>query len=334
MIRYRFGRWGSDVEGASSNFRELLNLVETLETMAKTEELSGAEVFLFTDNSTAEAAFHRGSSSSKRLHTLVRKLKLLEMVFIMRLHVVHVAGKRMIEQGTDGLSRGCLTDGVMIGREMSSFIPLHEDALSRSGDLWTWLQRGAGDDVLELLRPEGWFERGHDMAGGKVNCDGTWVPVYKWGNFIWSPPPCVAGQCIEELRKARHKRQQSTHIFVCPKVMASVWQRHLYRSADLVIHIPAGHQAWSTSQHESLLLGFYFPFLLHEPWQLKGSNTILGMARRLQQVCKTDSSASGLVLRELWQFTRKLPNLPELVVRRMLHGAEHHTISKTTTRKR
>lgn len=325
MVHYRFGRWGDEMGGESSNFRELNNLVDTLAEMAKRDELSGVEVFLFTDNSTAEAAFYRGSSSNKKLYSLVKRLKLLEMVHDTRIHIIHIAGKRMIVQGTDGLSRGCLTDGVMAGEVMTSFVPLHHTAVERCRELLPWLQGalGSGEDrELELLAPEDWFEKGHDIVGGNPNCDGVWLPVYGYGRYVWCPPPCVASQCLEELRKARHKRQRSTHIFVCPRVMAYTWQRQLFRSADIVLQIPAGHPAWPESQHESLIVGFYFPFLSHEPWQLKGSNTILGMARRLQQVCKANPSTSGLVLRELWDFTSKLPNLPEFVVRRMLRGSQ------------
>jgi hypothetical protein len=336
-VHYRFGRWGSEADGASSNFRELCNLVETLQAAADRGELMGVEVFLFTDNSTAEAAVHRGSSSNKRLYALVKQLKLIEMLNGSRIHVIHVAGKRMIAQGTDGLSRGCLTDGVMIGEAMTSFVPLHRHAVERSDKLVSWLQECSGDDVnskLELLTPEGWFERGHDIVGGKPNCDGIWAPVYRHGIYVWSPPPCVANQCLEELRKARHKRQRSTHVFVCPRIMTFAWQRHLFRSADIVIQIPPGHPAWDESQHESLIIGFYFPFLLYEPWQLKNTNTILGMARHLQQVCKTNPSASGPVLRELWDFTRKLSSLPELVVWRMLRGSRHPKFSSTASGKR
>ena len=47
------------------------------------------------------------------------------------LHVVHVAGTRMIEQGTDGLFRGALLEGVMAGRDMLSFVDLALTAIQR-----------------------------------------------------------------------------------------------------------------------------------------------------------------------------------------------------------
>ena len=44
------------------------------------------------------------------------------MAWRLMLHVVHVAGTRMIEQGTDGLSRGLLLEEVMTGQDILAFV--------------------------------------------------------------------------------------------------------------------------------------------------------------------------------------------------------------------
>lgn len=336
-IKYRFGRWGNDGEGTSSNFRELCNLVDVLEAMGRNGELAGVEVFLFTDNSTAEAAFNRGSSGSLKLYELIKRVKLLEMFFKARVHVIHVAGSRMIQQGTDGLSRGCLMEGVMKGESILSFIPLHQTAIERSRSLVEWLQETydeQGRSMLTVLEAVDWFVKGQDIIGGVRNVDGCWVPEYGTGQFIWAPPPCIAVRCMEELRRARHKRQVSTHVFICPKIMTVDWQRHLYKSADVVLTLNPGHPAWDNTQHEPLLIGFYFPYLRYEPWQLKGNEKIMGMAGHLQRVCKDDPSSSGTLLRQLWKFTRKLSNMPERMVRNLLQGTEYVKVSKAAARKR
>lgn len=199
-VRYRFGRWGSEAE----------------EEMGEKGELSGVEVFLFTDNSTAEAACARGSSSTRPLLELVKRFKLMEMTFKTRIHVIHVSGKRMIAQGADGLSRGCLSGGVMRCERMEAFIPLHNSAAVRSPGIIAWLQDccgNSGEAPFKLLKPEDWYVLGQDIVGNTRNCDGMWLPTYDRGNYVWAPPPCVAFQCLEELRKARHKRQVSCHIF-------------------------------------------------------------------------------------------------------------------------
>ena len=62
---YRYGEWCSEVAERSSNYRELYNLVLGIQELAGKGKLSGVEMFIFTDNSTAEGAFFRGTSSNK-----------------------------------------------------------------------------------------------------------------------------------------------------------------------------------------------------------------------------------------------------------------------------
>ena len=110
---YRYGVWGlSVVDDSSSNYRELRNLVESLEMSGASGELNGKEVFLFTDNSTVEAVTAKESSTSPLLYELVVRLFQLSSVFLCSVNIIHVAGTRMIQQGTDGLSRGDMLEGV------------------------------------------------------------------------------------------------------------------------------------------------------------------------------------------------------------------------------
>ena len=62
-----------------------------------------AEVFLFTDNSTAEAVYFKGNSSLRKLFELMLRLQKLEMDSILIFHVIHAAGNRMIEEGGHGV---------------------------------------------------------------------------------------------------------------------------------------------------------------------------------------------------------------------------------------
>ena len=66
-LKYRFGVWGLNSDKTTSNYRELRNLVETLERSGVDGELRGKEIFVFTDNSTAESIAAKGSSSSPLL---------------------------------------------------------------------------------------------------------------------------------------------------------------------------------------------------------------------------------------------------------------------------
>jgi len=86
-VGFRFGVWGMEGDGSSSNYRELRNLVETLERLG---ELVGREVFLFTDNSVSESIAAKGSSKSPKLYDLVVRLYRLEMMYLCKLEIVHV----------------------------------------------------------------------------------------------------------------------------------------------------------------------------------------------------------------------------------------------------
>ena len=67
-IETEHGLWTRAYGSRSSNFWELYNLVLRLEALVDDGTIEyGSEVFMFTDNSTAEAAFFRGTSTSKLL---------------------------------------------------------------------------------------------------------------------------------------------------------------------------------------------------------------------------------------------------------------------------
>ena len=172
---------------SSSNLREFTNQVESLETMGEQGLLDGVEVFFFTDNSTCEAAAYNGSSKSELLFELVLRLHKLEMKYRCRIHIIHCSGERMKAQGSDGLSRGNLTTGVMAGKKMIDFIPIQLTALERSADLKTWLCSWLPPSV-EFLEAKDWFIRGHDIVPGgySTNCDGMKIPTTKSGTFVWA----------------------------------------------------------------------------------------------------------------------------------------------------
>ena len=334
-VRYRFGTWGRDMDKGSSNLRELKNLVDTLKAMAVSGELEGAEIFIFTDNSTAEAAFFKGSSKSRLLFELILELRELEMKSKAKIHFVHVAGTRMIAQGSDGLSRGNVSEGVMRGTPMESFIPLNEDAIQRSPQLTKWLKSWATGD-LEFLTPKDWFRRGHDILEGEfeVNVDGLKWPRYKKGTFVWSPPPAGAEIMLEELRKARHRRTESTHIILIPRLMSPMWQKHVNKVSDIVLSLPAGHSAWPADMHEPLTLGIVFPFLRFRPWQLCRAPLLLDLERKLREVWKTKQGTEGPFLCKLWNLPRELASLPQKLVWKVLRGLAHIEVSDCPSRKR
>jgi len=157
------------------------------------------------------------------------------------LHVIHVSGSRMIEQGTDGLSRGDFSSGVMSGHHMLDFIPLHLSAFARSDRVLPWVHSWAPLPNLQPLTPSEWYSRGHGLDGGGLNPDGLWIP--KEGNdrwYLWGPPPAAAAAALQELGISRHKRTHLGHIFLCPRLFTQKWRKKLFNLSDLVLEVKAG----------------------------------------------------------------------------------------------
>jgi len=334
-LYYRLGTWGEDMSDQSSNLRELKNLVETLEVMAKLGHLAGFEIFICTDNAVSEAAYFNGSSSSEELFNCIVRLRQLEMGHRCKIYIFHVSGKRMIKQGSDGLSRGNFSEGTMKGTSVLEYIPFNRTAVERSSTLKPWLDEWTGNQ-LEELTPEGWFTRGHDLVetSNDHNIEGLWMPTYQSGKYLWSPAPAAAAAAVEELRKARHQRVESTHVFIVPRLMTPLWRKHLFKASDLVVVLPPGHVAWPAEMLEPLTIAFCFPYLSHSPWQLKRSQVLLELGRSLHEVWNSDVCTEGPLLRKLWELPSRLENMSEVVARSLLRSDVQSKVPHSSTGKR
>jgi hypothetical protein len=318
-LTYRVSVWSVAEREESSNWKEFDKLVESLEDEAAGGGLKRTAVYMFTDNSTVEAAIHSGRSSSPRLRALVIRFLSLQTRNECSIEVFHVAGTRMIAQGTDGISRGALNEGVMNGMSMMSFIPLHLSAVDRSPTLQDWLKSWLPGSP-QVLEPVDWFQLGHGIVGYGKNFEQTLVPVLcEPSQFVWTPPPYVADVAVAELRKSRLKRMQHLHVFVCPRLCSPMWRRHFFKAADLVIEIPPGFAFWPAEMHEPLIIGILFPFIRSAPWQLRGTPRIYAVAREVRRMCKGDKLDPGPFLCQLCADCLRLRSMPEHVVRRMLY---------------
>lgn len=123
-------------------------MVESVEKAVLLGEMQGCDLFIFMDNTTSEGGYCQGNSDNKILFSLILHLQLLEMTYSLHLHVVHVAGTHMAQQGTGGLSCGLHTDGVFAKQSVSLHIPLHLSTLDRSS---LFLPYGYSPGVLNHL---------------------------------------------------------------------------------------------------------------------------------------------------------------------------------------
>jgi hypothetical protein len=215
-VFYRQGIWEYRItDKQSSNYRER-NLVDSLERAAEKGFLDGTEIWMFTDNSVAEAAFSRGSSKSRELNHLVVRLSRLEMELGVRIMVVHVSGKRMILTGIDKVSRGDMNAGVMAGAgaDMLSYVPLHLSSLQRPPSLRGWLEEWIGDGGL--------FLEASDWPRKHLN----------HGTYVWSPPPAASPAALEWLGESIHKRPTLMHVIVIPRLLTALWRTQLGKLTD------------------------------------------------------------------------------------------------------
>ena len=92
-------------------------------------------------------------------------------------HLIHVSGKRIIAQGTNGFPQGFFMEREMVGKDMTSFVDSGKDA-AEGHPL-------AGLDLL-LDRPilvttsylAGWYNEGHGITDGYDDNHGVWITTH------------------------------------------------------------------------------------------------------------------------------------------------------------
>jgi hypothetical protein len=319
-LRYRLGIWTADEELESSNYKEFRNLVDTTEAEAREGRLRDCEFFLFTDNSTAESCFYRGSSTSVTLHSLVIRLHQLEMDYGILVHLIHVSGTRMIAQGTDGCSRGVLLEGVMAGFDMLHFVDLAKSAIERHEPLLDWVRSWTEIDTLEPLTPEGWFDEGHGITGGDLDNHGVWIPNHCPANklFLWAPPPAAADAALEELLVSRHKRTDLFHVVLVPRLMTPRWRRLFNKVCDFTAVVPPGVSFWPSNMFEPLWVGIVLPFIPHRPWCLKRAPKLVELGTTLRGMFPDREADARTLLRELLHLPRNLASMSDGLARELL----------------
>ena len=158
-----------------------------------------------------------------------------------------------------------------------------------------------------ILEHQDWFELGHDIVG-RCKPESLWIPKIRSNLCVWCPPPAAAYKAMEQLRIARHKRQASTHIFIAPRLLTSMWGSNLHKAADLVVEIPANLPFWSTTMHEPLVMGFLFPSFQFRPWFCVGTPFVDKAKIELRNAFSEQRDAAP-ILKELLVSTRSLKRM-------------------------
>jgi hypothetical protein len=179
------------------------------------------------DNSTAEAAFYKGRTSSPELDAMVLELCLIAIAGNFILRLVHIAGTRMIDIGIDELSRGELQAGALAKATAEHTIPLHLHPLERSTDLLDWLRSWLSE--FSLASPNDRYYRAQEAGRYDTNpqTPETW---------IWSLPPAAALDALEELGNARLKRHATLKgLVLIPCLLRPEWFRCFRRSSRFCV---------------------------------------------------------------------------------------------------
>ena len=305
-----YGEWNAAISEQSSNYRELRNLKNAVERLAKEKLLEDAELYLFTDNYVAERAYYNGGSTqSKYLDGLVFELWDLQMHHDFDLFVYHIAGTRMIESGVDGLSRGDKGEGVSRGLPVLNYIPTHLTPFYRCSSLENWIYAWWNKDnylgQLKKLTPEDWFS-----------------DYNKKGSFLWNVAPTAGEAAVEQLCAHTHAQPYATHIFVIPRLCTSHWRKQLMKACDCVITIQVGSSFWPTNMHEPLIMGIYFSLLPPDhrfaPWRLKHTKWLETRRCKMQEMQSEGKPLEGNSLRQLFVQSKRIPTMQEKLARKML----------------
>ena len=87
--------------------------MEKFEDLGRNKGIAVSEILLCNDNMVSEIIAAAGSLRSETLYDLVVRLHCFCMRYRCQVRFVDVAGTHMIGQGTDGLSRGSMYEGLM-----------------------------------------------------------------------------------------------------------------------------------------------------------------------------------------------------------------------------
>ncbi len=137
--------------------------------------------------------------------------------------------------------------------------------------------------------------------------------------FLWAPQPPVADAALEELLKARHKRTDTFHVILIPRLMTPRWWRLFNKACDFTFVVSPGSVFWPADMFEPLWVGIVLPFTHHRPWCFKRAPLLVEIGRDLQEVLATSEADAGNLLRKLLNLPRRVASLSQRVACGVLH---------------
>jgi hypothetical protein len=208
-IELWMGVWGARAKSQTSNWKEARTILESLLQERLTGRLQGRLVFFMTDNLVSYYIVNQGSSRSASLHALVMEIKEICEALGCMLEVVHVPGRLMIDQGTDGLSRGLW---LAPERRVDGINQRLFDAVPYTAALGKWVRRTLGLPIQTLSHQDYEDPTAMNHIYNRIT--------------IWTPPPECARQVIAAyLRKWVQAPENAHGIFLIPRILQRQWGR-------------------------------------------------------------------------------------------------------------
>jgi hypothetical protein len=208
------GTWAPHVTHHDSNWKELRTLLWTMERFAKRphSRVRGGTLFYFTDNSSVYFIIKGGSSKNCELHRLAREIKMMEIKLGCRLEPIHVPGVLMIDEGTDGLSRGMWLAPARVSRTSIMESSLALGGVPFSHAMGRWALQTVG---LDCNTPYAFH-----------STEGTWDFEKIYGQVsIWAPVPEVARQALVRFLDIWVEGATMTSgLFLVPRVLQKEWE--------------------------------------------------------------------------------------------------------------
>jgi hypothetical protein len=167
-------------------------------------------VFYFTDDSGVYWIAAAGSSRAVHLHRLIVEIRLLEIELDCLLQVIHVPGLVLIQQGTDGLSRGIWMSALHSLMDEARLLQAIFDPVSFDPCLvWEFLPSSSH-------RAQSWIHK---------SWNGPWDPKACLNQLtVWCPPPEMARQLLSFLLNTWVERPYTTSaLLFVPRTVIGMW---------------------------------------------------------------------------------------------------------------
>jgi hypothetical protein len=219
---------------------------------------------------------------------MVLELRKMKMSGQFIIHFIWISGKRMISQGSDGLSRGDFSSGVMSGQHFLKHLPLDESAFDRQKELKNKLMACLPGNDWKVASTEDWFYQVFQE------------PEASW---VWAPPPALAKIAVEQMCEVKHIFPNSKHVFLCPALWTGTWRKALGKIADTMFSISARSYLWPAAMFKPLTIAFLSSPLSSSPWTIRRSNQV---GRWTSEICALQSDTRRAFrdkMREFWTKT-------------------------------